>query len=648
MSIGTERAMYPFELAKKCAWAEGSKIVNCSLPGFTSADAARFFFEHKNSYGNIKAVIIYLGNCDTIATELPKRRLTPFQTLRIRTDRLLAKKPRSVNLKNHLHYFDWNSDFDQSIEEPVPVSFYEHNIARVLQYCQRKGIRAVLVRPEAHIMFPAGSGKGNYIFYHYLGLNPALSQRIVFDDHRLIAGAKAYEREEYQEAADIYNEILLHSEHTQKGLEYQTLLVNNYAASRANLGHFDEAEYLMRLLLKEREVRREIMLYNLAMISKMRGDEEEFKDRLAEAYEADSSNYRVREPYKCATDRLAKRYSCVELVDMRDLLCDDDFVDHCHPLPTTQEKLAETIFRHLDIDGLRGSMPLEIENRLYNPEYYLGNEVEFYRYFKAYSEMSRNSIEDKITTLGAKLDAHEDRLGWPMEVVDELPRDLAGAFSYYKRHPMFPALFDVIQARPGWATDVGRFPEFFLFRYLVPYLKFVEGRPALNGLFSSDLGVLQRARDLRGILPADIAAKIDDTLPQLDETYMATWRQRILVAAGETLKAHLRQKNQIEARLKTTIFWYFRETLRFGPHSRISMRYERVQLEYITEALAVALVLGELTGAGTDEVRPLIRVLEDTVRTHEKFCTAYDPNQNSSDLFVRYDAALSKLASAVV
>ena len=85
--------------------------------------------------------------------------------------------------------------------------------------------------------------------------------------------------------------------------------------------------------------------------------------------------------------------------------------------------------------------------------------------------------------------------------------------------------------------------------------------------------------------------------------------------------------------MKTTIAWYFRETLRFGSHSRISMRYERVPLEWMAEALAVASLLdkGLVAGRG-EEIRGLIGVLEETVQVHERFSRRFTEGDHSAGL----------------
>ncbi|MFD2206850.1 hypothetical protein [Kiloniella antarctica] len=648
MSIGAESMMYPFKLASKQVWAKGAKIINCSLPGFTSTDACRFFFEQKNTFGTIGAVVIYLGNCDTMASELPKLKHSLFRSLVLRIKKCMGSGIKKIKLKNRFLYFEWNSDFDQDIESPVSLDIFEENIARILNYCHKKRIRTVLVRPEAHIMFPSGSGKGNYVFYNYLGLNPVLSKLMVADDPRLIDAARMYEDCDFNKAAEIYENMLLKPHPEKKSLEYQSLLVNNYATCQANLGNLGEADFLLSLLLKERDVRQEIIRFNLSMVYKMQGDESEFSLLLNKAYESDSSMYRVREPYKIVIDRLAERYKDTKIFDLRNVVNDDDFIDHCHPLPDAQIKISDGIYKLLDIPELRGKESMEIDNRLYNPEYSLGNDSEFYQYFKTYSKMTKRDIQSELSELRNKLSTSSEKEAWPAELIDELSSDLSKALTYYQRHPMYPYLIDAIEAEPHQSIDIGRFPEFFLCRKMVPFLKYMEAQPEICNLFSEKLNILRRSNQLLSILPPGIEKTNGTDLSELSVTKIVAWRERILIAVREGLFVHLSKGNQIEFRLKTTIFWYFRESLRFGSHSRISMRYDRVTLEFIAEALAVVLVLGHLaavTKGEVEEVKELIKLLENTVITHEKFCDEYKPEDCSKDLFVRYDTALSELTN---
>ena len=108
---------------------------------------------------------------------------------------------------------------------------------------------------------------------------------------------------------------------------------------------------------------------------------------------------------------------------------------------------------------------------------------------------------------------------------------------------------------------------------------------------------------------------------------------RIIKKSRSLLLGHLEEGSQIFERKKTTIFWYFRETLRFGSHSRISMLYDRVLLEYLAEALIVAFLIdknGDLKKSKV--VIKIINNLKKTVDTHQSLLLIHKNDYRSTDI----------------
>ena len=166
------------------------------------------------------------------------------------------------------------------------------------------------------------------------------------------------------------------------------------------MGRFAEAETLFHLLLKERRARREIVLYNLAQVCRMRGDEGAYQQFLKASRDADSSMYRMRTPYLEAIDRLAARLNGkASVVDMTAFVEDEFFVDHTHPLREGQVRIADQVIAHLENRGLTGDRTAQIRNILYNPELAMGNTTEFFTYFRTYASFG----EEEISVHGEKL-----------------------------------------------------------------------------------------------------------------------------------------------------------------------------------------------------------------------------------------------------
>ncbi len=647
MSIGAERKSYPFILSDMKVWSSTLRIVNCSMPGFTSTDACAFFFNNLRLFDDIQSVVIYLGNCDTMSSELSHGKYTLFKQLKYKIKNTINKPNKKAKLKNRLLHYEWNDFYDSSIETPVSESDFAFNISRVINYCEKKNITVVLVRPVAHKHFPSGTGKGNFVFYHYYDLADKVANLVSIGDKRFQNAMGLYEKGEYIHAAEKYKDILTHTSELSGDLEYQTLVVNNYAVCKAKAGEYDEAKYLLTLMLNERGSRKDIILYNLALIAKEQGEHDLYNKLLNDSYEADDSMYRIREPYKKAIDKIAGKYLNVKTINQMELFNDNDFIDHCHLLPEAQKRFADIVFEKIVNDKLKGNSQIDIVNILYNPEYGLGNNQVFHNYFKSFSSISSSDIESHIKKISGSIKKvmNSQELTSSLE---SLPADIKYAFEYFQRHPCFSRLYDIVMAKPSYSSDVGRFPEFFLIRFMIPFVKKIESTPHFKEHFSSKLSLLRTSDELLNILPNDAKKLIQHESPERDPDYALEWIEVIINSAHNQLLTHLLKGNQIGNRLKGTIFWYFRETLRFGSHSRISMRYERITLEYITEALAVALVLDDgLASSKKSEICNLINVIENLVGIHEKYCSLYNPEVNNKQILQEYNNNLSSLMSSI-
>jgi hypothetical protein len=627
MTVGLDRQTYPFHLAGAPRWPEQTTFVNASLPGFTSADACAFFFQFGKHLVDVQAVIIFVGHCDTNATELPKGRYTPFRQWRDAWRNRWGLSPKRTSLKNRLTPFEWNATYDAALETPEDPADFEYNLRRVLESSRRRDIQVVLVRPEAHRLFPPGVGKGNFIFYRYLGMRDRLSSTIKIADDRFLRASALHDEGHWGEAMSLYHAILQESGPLSNSPEYLLMVSNNYAVAAAEAGQHAEAQTVLELLLEERGARLEICLYNLAQLSKRQGDLTSYQTRLDQAYEADTSLYRIRQPYLDLLDRLAKEFAgSVRFLQMKEIVTQTDFVDHCHLLPEKQQSLAQAIGDALGSFNIRGSATAGIENRLFNPELASGNQTEFYTYFKTFAPYTTAQIQQGI------------------QDVENAPKEMRYAQEYFLKHPFFTRPKDIAHYHPWYASDVGRFPEYFIIRLTIPYLRQLERIPHLHQAFNNKHGLLRRAADLLRILPPAAQSQVETSDPAIDVSFEAPHLDALLKRVRLELQAHIRRGPQVDERMKTTLYWYFRETLRFGAHSRVSMRYDRLPLEFLAEALAMALVIDRhLGGDKEQELRQLIGILEDIASIHERHASGFSLQASQPEWDQRLQAYASEL-----
>ncbi len=557
---------------------------------------------------------------------------------------LIGKKRVRTRLKNRLSYFEWNGTFDPSLESPESPDDFEFNISRIVKDCINSSVSVVMLRPKANSLFLPGVGKGNFIFYRFLGLNDKLAKRVSMPDARFLEALGLQETGKHADAAEMYRDILLHSGVISSHLEFPLIVVNNYAVNAAEKGNIDEAEVLFNAILKERGARKEIILYNLAQLYRIRGDNDRYQQFIIQSNDADQSMYRIRTPYLEAFDRVAARFgNNVQVVDLSSLINDEQFVDHTHPVREGQETIAGKVMDCLKKKGISGSTMAVVENVLYNPELSMGNTTEFFRYYRTYDPFNEAEIAGYIDQLKANVSPvkNDDESA----ATAELPDGFRTALDYHLLHPAFPSLYYLVHHRPQYPSDVGRFPEYFLCRYLIPYLKLFESEQLFARLFSPEIGILRKSEELRAVLPGDICSYISDKVPYIDVSFEGDRLPAILNRCRKVLLSHLHQGNQIYNRMKTTIYWYFRESLRYGSHSRTSMRYERTILEFTAEALAVASILNLKLGAGLDDtIKGLIKTLEDIVMVHDQYCGSFGALGDSKLLLEEYDRRLAEIA----
>lgn len=648
MTVGVEKSTYPFHLAKAPIWRAGTRFLNFSLPGFTSADAAACFFRHRKSYRReLDAVVLYLGNCDAAATEIQKGKYGRLREAACWVKELTQHSKAKTRINNRLLHFEWNNSYDPTIEIPENPKDYEYNLRRIIQVCHRASIPVILVRPKANPLFPPGVGKGNFIFYRYLGMKEHISELLSVPDVRFTKALRHHEANNYSMAAELYQEIMLRPHSLLMSQEYSLMVLNNCAAAIAEGGAITEAIYLYQLLLNEPNARKEIVLYNLAQLHKTRGEHSQYNKYLEDSYEADYSLYRIRTPFKLALDRLAGQFSCVSVLDMEAVVPDTLYLDHCHPLPEGQVKIAEELKWHFNKVGIKGNESAEIENILYNPELSTGNPSLFYEYFLAFAPYTEAQIADYITACET-IFKHSKTYSPNLAAFSSIPKEIRATIDYALRHPFFTSIKDILYFPPRYSFDVGRFPEFYLLRTVIPYLRDHESKAELSSRFDFANDLLRTSEQLLSILPTASVPLVLAVVPSIEYAYDRVHADLIVAKCRELLIKHLEVGNQIFERIKTTIYWYFRETLRFGAHSRPQMLYDRTTLEFLAEGLAVAGVMDASTGMRTSaEIVELISFLATAAEIHNRYCSRFEFGMDAGSLLQNYDRELGELAVAI-
>lgn len=647
MTFGLEQHTYPSFLAQQKIWTENTQIINGSQPGFTSAGICAFYFQHLSKFPKLSAVIIYIGNNDGVSTKIRQGKYTRMKHYYFQIRKLLNLQKSKNKYTNILTPYEWNNNVDLSTEQPESTSDFKYNLERIFKSCFKRHTHIYLIKPLANSIFPAGLGKGNFIFYRYISLFEELADKLKISDDRFLIALRLQEKGKYEKAQKIYQEILDHQKYDGQNLEFFLMIVNNYAIAAAQIGKLEEAELLLEIIKNEINSRKEIYLFNLSQIYRLKKEYGKYEKYLKLAYEADQTVYRIKKPYLDVLDELGGKYkNHLTVIDLRESCNKNDFVDYCHLIPDAHLKLAKVLSRKIK-KITKGYQSASIQNILTNPELAFGNSANFNEYLEVYSNFTEEEIKKNISLFKSKL-SNKNHKKEIQQLLNQLPKEYINAFNFYLSTPFFSSYQEILRFAPKYSFDIGRFPEYYLYRHEISYLKIFETIYDHSIKFSSKYKLLRNSNEIISLLPTEVLNKVLFDKLIFEEKFDKSRRDNILQKIKNQLLIHLEQGNQIHKRLKTTIYWYFRESLRFGFHSRISMRYDRLFLEYCAEALVIAMVLdSKLERKRNNIIDKIISWLEDSCEIHQKYSSEFTLENNNVLLLKEYDNRLKELATRI-
>ena len=639
-SLGMNRQTHHMVLADRNIWPKNTKIINCSLPGMTAADGLAFYrnlpLKTKKS---VKCVFLYFGNCDSISMEYPKGKNTwlKFISHRILYKLKLKKKKK---LKNKLLYFEWNKHIDLNRERPEKPSNFRFNLTKIISLAKTYNSNIILIRNKANTSFLPGLAKGNFLFYKYINIDDKISNEIKIEDKRFKEALFYQEEKKFKEAVTIYKRILEEPYHIKLGKSYPLMVLNNYAVCLFEMGEYDEAKYLFELLIKEKNSRQEIAYYNLSIIENKLSNLENSEKYLQKSLLLDSYMYRIRLPYQEVIDDIIQKSPDISSIDINDKDFDNQFLDHCHLLPEGQIILADKAQNIYNTIGIKGKYKAKIENHLYNPDIANGIHSKFHEYFNVKSDLDPKIINKQFKRY------FENFKGRDLEIYElnqlNINEGIQNSFNYFMKHPMFSCVSDFKNIE-FIQSDVGRFPETFHFRFLAFYIKHIEQN--FNGLIESyniDNILIHSSASFEKIYLELCGAS---TLPSLMLKPFSRERvNRMIIKIEKNLQECLTNGTNPYNRIKSIIFWYVRESIRFGSNSRNSMFYNRVQLENIAEALLLADFFNQKHEYGLDQsILKLKTQLLECVLIHEKYSTLINLEVTQVNELRKYNSELSNI-----
>ncbi|NJB67083.1 tetratricopeptide (TPR) repeat protein [Desulfobaculum xiamenense] len=582
--IGLGREVFPRRLVGLLRDAGRGPVeaVNCAVPGFTSTDAAALIHDLSGAgeIGPGAAVVFYLGNNELAASAYKGR----YGGLRRWGRALRSLVPNSGGLRRpagmcELHF----EDVPQTPSVANTLDDFRCNMDRALREVRRTGARAVVVVPVANPDFPHGVGLANAAWFKTVGVRDRISEFLgrwyePQGEHQawLFGGVVAMEKGRWALAREHFAQAA-HSEQAC----VRSAALNNLGTALAGLGQLSDARFELERGLAEHPEYAPLYLANIARVCRMTNRDGEACELNAQAYESDASLYRVRESVRRAALDVAVRNGA-GIVDVAEYADAASFVDYCHPTPELHERLAGAVLAELHGFAPEGGL-CAYRTWFVSPDAYSGRCGTLLDYYL----IDRDEADPGQCFAEFMETAAVDVPGGDM---------LAEAFTGFTRsalaHPLFGHGADLLTVAPEYWFEVLSFPEFHTYRVMSAYMDALEqaGEGGILGQYGNfDFSSAAYASLVLMKRPRALPREVDMSLP---------YAARLVDNVRNALRELGRAAVDPEVRRRTVIYWYTRESFRYGTHSRPSMLIDAWGYERAMEALLAALAIWRTADAG--------------------------------------------------
>ena len=568
--LGSERCHYPQLLQQHLP---GASVSNYSVPGLTAADA-RALYQSELRRAGCSNLVLYLGNNEAALGSYRRRR--PFwlrrllQILRFRADSAWVWPPEKFLLQ---------PEHQQANFQPAGAGRFRRDITAIIRAARAEGTQVVIINPVANKLFPAGAGLLNAPFFEFLGWPARVAHLLHASDpwgELLIEGIGAREQNDFSRMRDCFRRLQQECPLSM----YSTIALNNEACALAGL----EPEHAESLLRKGQESAWEyecIFHYNLARLYESLGRKGQAQNESELSCETDRSLYRIQDPYRACLAELASEFR-LPLVDLAELLSPDDFVDYCHPTARGHAKIAHALQQVISAGVPTTTCAKPCEDLFPSPAYYSYPRTTIVEYYGIEQPVERERLATLLRSIISALSFEEfedpaciRRRLFAHSSSDTLQRYVLNFLVSNSGHPIFNDKLDLLGAHLPLAHEIFTFPEFFLYRLLYNYAA----------------GLESEAGGTPGPLTAEQYAALilrKNKLP-LDAPICES-KEYAAAVAGKLRRCLMSSsifENRIGVRAKTIMYWYTREAFRYGTHSRLSMLYDRVPLDWFSESLLV-------------------------------------------------------------
>ena len=638
-TIGDNTHIYPNVLYNIISKDKNCKILNYSVPGITSSDTKSIYFSEIKKI-NSDVLILYLGNNES-AYGHHKGYCNHFFWSIKKYFFIKKKYNQFFFLKDK---FKFSYDY-KNFSIPNDHVDFKKNLEDIIEHALKKKIFIILINPIANRLFPSGAGIINFEFFKLINFHDNIADLLRGRDELsdlLIEGINYQENKNYKESIRIYERI------TDKKNVLSLIAKNNLAVIYAEV-NTEKSRSIFKNILNIFKEYNPIIYYNLYLLEKEK-NKDDAKKYLNLSYSNDFSLYRIKNKYRNALSELKDKYN-INYLDLKNILTDKDFIDYCHPKKEAHKKIAEYIINLINtkkhtFKKLKESF---YTNKLFSPDYFNDPTKSLLDYFLIEKNISKNKIMKNLSNLLSEYKFDEFS---KTELVHRHQKDqnkcsLINFIKSNMTHPIFTKSLISKEAYTPLQHEIFSLPENYVHRIMFNYVTYLEKN--ITDEFTGIDKSLFNSKFYKKIILRNNFFSLD--LPLLTE-------KNYQIEIEKKVHLYVKQQNQlftdnIYNRLKTIIFWYTRESFRYGALSRNSMLYNKVSIDWLTEAFIVLITIDFIKKTGKKyfytQILNLIKSLNEIHENHvnrflnEKNFDSLEYNKELNENKNKFNLVLKKL-----
>lgn len=629
-TIGGSTNIYPEILYNKITKEKNCEIVNYSVPGVTSSDAKSIYFSQIKESNN-DVLIIYLGNNESVYGPHKGYCSNLFWNIR----KFFYKKENYNELFFLKDKFKFSYKFSNFSISNLNSEF-KKNVESIVRDSEKKNLVTILINPVANRQFYSGAGAKNFEFFKLINIDDKVSNLLTGSDEQssfLIKAINFQEKKLYKESTQVYEKII------KENNNILSFISKNNLAVIFSAENTECSKQMFKNLLNTYKEYDPIIYYNLYLLEKGR-DSTSAEKYLNLSYSKDFSLYRIQKDYRNSLEEIKNEFK-IDYLDLKNILNENDFIDYCHPTKEAHKKIADNIVDLICKNSqlLKNSRKNYYINKLVSPDYFNNPRKNFVDYYLIEKNISKSTIKNNLFYLLNKYQFNNfsKKLLISKYIKDKNKCYIINFIKSNAVHPIFTKNLLDNEIYLPLKNEIFSLPENYIYRIMFNYINFFD-KNFKNKILHEKKLKLNKEFYEKIILRNSLNSL---HLPLLfEKKYQQEIKKNMSLYIKNESKIF---ENHIQNRLKTIIFWYTRESFRYGTLSRSSMLYNKFAIDRLIETLIVLICI-ELNNNGEDKdiYSKMLQLVYSLLDVHETHVNKYLNKENFNNLEYEKDLNDSK------